>query len=396
MGATKQVMYDTKSDTQPTTGLSSGQSQVHQDRDQPFDHEQRSPLWNVPQISSWANPINGIFVTIYKIAGFVALACIVVAMAAYLTASGFYAVSRQWIVPEILGPEHERVRSESLRHLEQKYQLSKLQMEKSQIDSQLDYLEQAIASKRDLESAMIVAIKESKARRKSLTSKLSARLGSLESATPAALSAFDDLRKAELKALTAADDGKLIGRTEILERKNMIDQIEMSSIERVRKITELRQMMPVSGESLDTLRESRELLDIQLEKIQLESRRKPLTETVKNLQALMESYQKSIELLAQSPFVKATQTPITVGLIPYENLRGVSANSAVFGCYLSFIACIRVGTIERLVPGEISGVQPFTGRPFRGQYLEISFREPKFQEWAQRNSLIVGSRPLLF
>jgi hypothetical protein len=391
-------MHDSNTETQHATGVdaakNSGKAQF--DPALLLDQEQPTPRWSAPQVASWANPINGIFVTIYKIAGFVALASIVIAMASYLAASGFFALSRQWIVPEILGPEHDRVRSESMRHLEQKYQLSKLEMEKSEIDSQLSYLDQAIASKNNLEQAMIVAIQDSKARRNSLSSKLSARIGSLETSAPAALKAFDALRKAELKALADAGDAQLLGRNEILERKNMIDQIEMSSIERIRKITELRQQMPNFGQSLDTLRENRELLDLQLEKIQLESKRKPLGETVHNIQALIDSYQHSISLLEQSPFVQATNKPVTVALIPYENLRGVSKGSGIYGCYLTFIACRRVGTVERLVPGEVSGAQPFTGRQFRGQYLEISFKNSALQDWAQKNSLIVGSRPLLF
>jgi hypothetical protein len=391
-------MHDSNTDTKPSTGVDSAAKSSKAPLDPALlqDQSHAAPRWNATQVADWANPINGVFVTIYKVAGFVALASIVIAMASYLAASGFFALSREWIVPEILGPEHDRVRSESMRHLEQKYQLSKLEMEKSEIDSQLNYLDQAIASKADLERAMIVAIQDSKARRISLSSKLSARIGSLENSAPAALKAFDALRKAELKALADAGDAQLLGRNEILERKNMIDQIEMSSIERIRKITEMRQQMPSFGQSLDTLRENRELLDLQLEKIQLESKRKPLGETVHNIQALIDSYQHSITLLEQSPFVQATNKSVTVALVPYENLRNVSNGSPIYGCYLMFIACRRVGTVERLVPGEVTGVQPFTGRQFRGQYLQISFRNASLEDWAQKNSLIVGSRPLLF
>jgi hypothetical protein len=82
---------------------------------------------------SWVVALNQLFVQIYKLAGFVVLLFIVLGMAYYLATSAFYFLSRSWVVPEILGPQHTRVAQQSMQLLQQKYELRKLELERRKI-----------------------------------------------------------------------------------------------------------------------------------------------------------------------------------------------------------------------------------------------------------------------
>ena len=87
-------------------------------------HPRRHP-WSLdtikhPRRHPWSlvERLNTFFVAVCKLIGFALLGVIVMAMAGYLTSAGFYQLSDRWAVPERLGPDSERVQSETARYFD--------------------------------------------------------------------------------------------------------------------------------------------------------------------------------------------------------------------------------------------------------------------------------------
>ena len=351
--------------------------------------------------------LNHFFVVIYKVFGFALLAGLVFAMFAYLSVTTFYQLSRRWVLPEILTPQNEKVTRANLNYLDQKYQLQKIKLEKMDTESNLVLLKMQLTLKVNFENALSIALAEQRAKDADRAKELGTLAKKLAENLPQASITIENLTQEEKRSLNSARNSQLLDRHEILAREHFLDQLEVSSIDRQQKLSELNAELNklkysagggtsverTKNLSIERVLREKELADSQMERLSIESRMAPLEKKLISLNELVQAYESSLENTHQSPFVQATLKSTTVAFLPYENVGKVSIGKSVYSCYLEFIFCSKVGVVKDIYAAESTGVHPLDGRTMRGKTIVLQLDK---NSTAEERSLIVGRPPFLF
>ena len=357
------------------------------------------PEIGVPKTTSLVLGLNSLFVSLYKFFGFLLLLAIVIGMAAYLCANAFYHLSHRWIVPEILSPQHEKVVRDSMHFLEQKYELRKLQVEQVEMQGELSVLEKNLEGKAKFQEAFSQALKSEQAVHSKFLDELKEVRKDLSLSTPQAVADIRSLSAEEQKMLRAASDSNLLDRKEILDRKSWIATLEMSLLERRQKLADIRRMIGVGTQdqggaaSLQKIRNEKDLFESSLESYSLSLKKGPIEQKLKALTDLVGAYEASVNALEASPFVQASRAPVLVAFAPYDNLANVQQGSKIYGCYLGFVICKRVGSVVEVLAPESTGRHPFTTQDLRGKHLRIELDDPS---WGEEKSLVINRPPFFF
>jgi hypothetical protein len=100
-----------------------------------------------------------------------------------------------------------------------------------------------------------------------------------------------------------------------------------------------------------------------------------------------------IATLEHSALARALQKRIDVVFVPYGNDKKFRPGTSLYSCMFTVIICSKVGEVGQPLPGEISSVHPFFGKPIRGSFVEVKLTAPD----AAMREIIHGShKPLLF
>ncbi|HEY5924972.1 MAG TPA: hypothetical protein VIV11_24995, partial [Kofleriaceae bacterium] len=109
------------------------------------------------------------------------------------------------------------------------------------------------------------------------------------------------------------------------------------------------------------------------------------------LDASLRRYNQLIANLEQSAYLRAVRDRASVAVVPYENLRNVSAGAPLYACRAAMVMCRRVGHVIDVLPGEVSVRHPHRERQLRGRMIELGLDEPAA---ARDDVLFVGGAPL--
>lgn len=82
-----------------------------------------------------------------------------------------------------------------------------------------------------------------------------------------------------------------------------------------------------------------------------------------------------------------------MAFVPYDNIENVEAGESLYGCSLGLFWCTRVGSIARILNGEVTRKHPIRNLILRGAMVEIELGDPR---WARKELLHIGGAPLLF
>jgi len=96
--------------------------------------------------------------------------------------------------------------------------------------------------------------------------------------------------------------------------------------------------------------------------------------------------------LESSAIARAVQKRIDVVFVPYGNERQFAEGSGLYSCTFTILWCKNVGAVGNSLPGEISSVHPFFGKPIRGSFVEVKLSTPD----AAMREIIHGTRKPLF
>jgi hypothetical protein len=117
--------------------------------------------------------------------------------------------------------------------------------------------------------------------------------------------------------------------------------------------------------------------------------------TDENTRVLMKSKQVLESQLAtheQTALARAMHERIDVVFVPYGNENRFVPGAAVYSCALTIMFCEKAGVVGDVLPGEISSVHPFFGKPIRGRFVEMKLDTPD----AAMREIIHGTRKPLF
>lgn len=347
-------------------------------------------------IQSYVNQLNRLVVSSYKIMGFAVLGAIVAGMSFYLLTTGFYLLSSSWIVPSILNPNNDKVVQARFQYLEHRHTLSRLETELLEVQKQIQHLNLAQTLQKNLQQhlsrSLLVEQKRSSA---DLT-----RLKEL----------LRDVPKANSKNSLAAQLSQgLISREEFL-------RVQQSQIFQQEKMAELQKKVDALQSSTAWLQEMNLLADSSFEKTVLAltergaqdsesiDKEKDLVKSALTssetavqqvvlakrqayLEALINDFRVSLEQIANHPYVRASQSQVTMAFVPYDNLKSLREETQILGCYLEFFLCKRVGKVSRVLDGEVTARHPMNGRDLRGQMVEINVADTS---WTKSRTLLIG------
>jgi hypothetical protein len=117
-----------------------------------------------------------------------------------------------------------------------------------------------------------------------------------------------------------------------------------------------------------------------------------LAESIESNQSVVRQYDRMIKDIDNQPLMKAATENMTAAFAPYENLDGVQAGTAVYGCrLLGVLGCFRVGVVAAILEGEVLQKHPVFQRELRGQLVQVQLDDVT---WAHQPVLHLRRGPL--
>jgi hypothetical protein len=102
--------------------------------------------------------------------------------------------------------------------------------------------------------------------------------------------------------------------------------------------------------------------------------------------------QTQLAALETSALARALYKRIDVVFVPYGNESRFQEGQSVYSCAFTIMWCSKAGSVGQSLPGEISSVHPFFGKPIRGSFVELKLSSPD----AAMREIIHGTRKPLF
>jgi hypothetical protein len=136
----------------------------------------------------------------------------------------------------------------------------------------------------------------------------------------------------------------------------------------------------------------RELEKTRLDKDNKVGERSPLGQQIEQQKKLITDEEAVVNRLAQSPYLKAIESKVTLAFVANQNLRNVKLGTPLYGCIWGLVWCRKVGTVKAVLDGEVQDIHPHDESIQRGVMLEVDV-----SEWgASEAVLFSGSKPLWF
>ncbi|MFL5263242.1 MAG: hypothetical protein ACJ79L_12645 [Anaeromyxobacteraceae bacterium] len=357
--------------------------------------------------------MNKVFVALYKALGLAALAVIFLGLASYLGTQGFYLVSTRWVSPTIVSPLDERVLRLDTEIAEKATARDHLLAERAQLTLQRDHAVRTAEEARAFQRLFVQSVRAERADRAHLQRALAA----LEPGIAAARQdiaesgpAFSGLVRTRAEALR---DARLIEREAFLTVNHQLAELALTRLEVSEREVNLRQRLGDTERDVAALEaaaasdwlaatppfttrvllETRESVRARLDEQHALEQERSLTATLAQLEVSIARYDTLLATLRGSPWLAAVKGDVTVGFVPYDNLKHVQAGAPLYRCALGLIVCRRVGSVGRLFEGEATQKHPIRQTVVRGAMAQLELSDPAA---AREGVLHVGRPPFLF
>ena len=374
----------------------------------------KTPAKPITFTQNLSNGFMNIVSTLYKRAAFVMLFSLFVAFAFYGVLIAFFLLSPGWGAPMTLTRGHELVNKVEREITEVKVALNLTEQRLSE-----EALAKVTAQKDLLEAEALVkyaagTVKQelrSRARQSKVLAQSVKRLQKVKTQLEKQVNAKGpsaDLERLYQKHLIDRTSYSA-GTLNLIEAGQRLAGMEIEIDQAEGKITEFmssREML----ESLDiALKEGKGLSGITATSSDLllltkqssdalaarDLAKSRLISVVENKATLMKSQVVLTGQLAQlesSAIARAVQKRIDVVFVPYGNEKQFAEGRNLYSCTFTILWCKNVGFVGKSLPGEISSVHPFFGKPIRGSFVEVMLSTPD----AAMREIIHGTRKPLF
>ncbi len=356
--------------------------------------------------------LNWLFLSIYKIIGFITLAAICVGILGYLTGSLFYIIDKRWVIPIILSPHSEQVVKLNSQHIQQKFLYNKTMVEKLRLQSKIRLLKEEVKVKKDLQKRFELAFKSDL---KMMRQKLDLISEALKEHDDIEFTANGAYSRSELANISSLISAGIIDRQTYNRNKFSIDQNirnlatfkqkeEQLKLEKNRLIKSISSLESFNNKikKTDTKYKAEPIYDVLI----IEQEYLILNQDVNGLEneidmlnleseiidSSLEGYNEICEKLEQSPYFKAINKSVIVAFAPYSNIRNIKVNDPIYGCYLGLFLCKKIAVVKEVLEGEIIAKHPVFNKELRGMMVIIDMKD-KDMDWAKAKSLHVGTKP---
>jgi hypothetical protein len=306
----------------------------------------------------------------------------VVSGVGYAGREAYRAATDSFIAPIILTPDNDIIVQSKIKLSELYVERAKSEAELEGIESNLVAGEKAIRRLKELqtrtENALVWTRRVNAGQAFAGTADLHT-LAAQKSVLAAALA-----QQSEFSRAARADlDAGLISRADYAKELQSVGQVELALLEnertrlqsemQMKQVILAQQSLASGGGSAPMpemiLRED-QVVRVELELLKLEAEQR--TKTAER-GLLRDKIAKIDEISAQlkgRPIFRAVEKSMDVAFVPYTQIEGMKAGSAVYDCVWGLFSCTSVGTITEIVPGEVVLPDPW-GTQTRGQYAVL-------------------------
>jgi len=359
---------------------------------------------------------NAIIVAVYKTVGFAILIVILVGLLSYLGVQGFFLVNDSWVSPTIISPTDEKVLGLNTRLAELTAERERLQAERREMEARLADAERKAEAHARFQQRFVAALRGDRAARAAELRRLLALRGEHRRADEEIAEsnrAYSGLSRTRAEALQGVG---LIDREGYLTTNYQLAQIANSNLSLAERgidlhtrIAALRRevrsldaaaLLASGGKPPEPLELSATVLLLhrqfdasRLEGTGAEQMREVLRANLVALDGALDTYDRLLAAIRNSPYMKAIDSNVTVAFVPYDNMARVRPGEPLYGCSIGFVWCREVGVVNTVYDGEVSMRHPVRQMNLRGSMVEIDLHDPR---WARAELLHLGGAPLLF
>jgi hypothetical protein len=338
--------------------------------------------------------INHSVLTLYRIFSIVSLYAVLAGVLVFGAGSAFYAVSKTWVAPVILSPDDKDTLDLTGKTLATQKTVDDLKLDVGKLENTVAEARSHKAKLEKLLPAVDHAIVQENQHKRE-TGPVLANLDEQKkldvSRTQGALARLADVDASIDTELAAG----LITKNEATQAKLTFvksngDLTDSKIATTLLKDTIWEKTLP-STSYLDTLHKKAELeSEIAVLGITIDTAEKQIAAEERQVAKLDEA----LKVAKGTPFWAAMQNGRTnVALVPYANQAVANEGNAVYDCYLSFVACRRVGILKASFTGEQHATHPIFRTELRGFLVQLELTDP---DSAKSKTLFVGSKPFLF
>jgi len=334
-------------------------------------------------------------VAVYRVLGFVVLAVIVVVLLGYLALTAFYLVNRTWVVPTVISATDEHA-------LALEAELADHQLQRDRVAAELADADRAVVAEQQFERDFLAAIKSDLAVRQAALARVRT-LARGAASTRHQIHATNHAFAAQQSERIAREfRAGLVDRAHMLDGKYQLAQISSSSLSLAEKqadldtraaelATAVAGLTTLAAEQPSSKALSYDVLTIKrsydASKLALAKAR----DTRTMLEDSLRRYDRLIENLVASNYLRALRDHATVAVVPYDNLDAVRVGAPLYACRFGVVACQRVGIVKALLPGEVMLRHPHRERQLRGRMIELALDNDAA---ARDDVLFAGGAPL--
>jgi|HubBroStandDraft_1064217.scaffolds.fasta_scaffold06998_2 hypothetical protein len=360
--------------------------------------------------------LNKVVVSAYKFFGLVVLFAILLGLGLYLGQCALYFVHRSWVAPVIITASDPRVQDLSARRADASSRREAVAGQAAELRARLADAERTIEGEKAFQGQLKKALGSEMGAVQSQLRALDSLDGERDRATEAmrpANEAFAQLSRDRMQQLF---DAHLIDNETMLTMRHLLAEMAGSDYGFKEKGVELQtrtsvlrhQLVSLAGidamlggkpgaataTSPDMVRLQEDYLQSVVSQARATDLRGALAESIQSNQSVVRQYDRMIKDIDNQPLMKAATENMTAAFAPYENLDGVQAGTAVYGCrLLGVLGCFRVGAVVEILEGEVLQKHPVFQRELRGQLVQVQLDDVS---WAHQPVLHLRRGPLFF
>jgi hypothetical protein len=334
-------------------------------------------------------------VSTYRLLGFGILTIIVAVLVGYIGQSVFYYLNKSWVTPVALSANDEKV-------VGLQSQLAAQENEHAKLVSELEQSERAILAEQAFQVQFAKAIKMDLDGRKQALDRVQALASAAAATRNEIRNTNGNYSASTVNKMDKEYQAGLIDRDSMLAGKFQLAQItsaNLSLAERQAEFDQRASELAAQTKSLDAIlgdKTASSALSYDILKVarDYETSKLSLAREMSNrdrLKASIERQEQIIDGVTQSAYMKAIADNATVALVPYSNLKNISAGTPLYACKLSMFWCRKVGTVLEVLPGEVQVKEPNRDSMVRGRMIEMKMTEPGAE---QEEVLFAGRKPL--
>lgn len=360
---------------------------------------------------------NKIFTDAYKLVGFLILAVILIGLISYFVLNIFYMTSTRWVAPVILSASHERVIRLNGELTQQINNHDRLVSERSEIKAEKVYIERALQAQEAFRQQLRAAMKSELDGRKGELRQVQMLMGDYQKSGKESEDTLKDFKDLNVEQLTSEYEANLIDRQAFVDGTFSLSQMENARLSRqarklqvaargaqlTREVAALEEALKNPEElslpddsatrlTFEVVSMLREYRNSALEAGRLRADGETVSERIAMLDKSIERYQRLQNEIENSPYLRAMNEQVAIAFVPYDNLSDAEVGRKVYGCSLGLVWCREVGSVERVLDGEVTADHPLYSERVRGRMVELELKDPT---WAQKKALFTGRAPLL-